>query len=111
MPAEGGQPEFLSKEYEPLAAWSREMRFLYAIRNKDGKRELGKLDWKSGAFQPIVAVPLEWIFVGPLLGTNRLSLAPDGKSLAATIVKTTGDIWILEGFQQPPSLWQRLLSH
>jgi Tol biopolymer transport system component len=110
MPADGGQPEFLSKEYEPLAAWSREMRFLYAIRNRDRKRELGKLDWKSGSFQPIVAVPLEWKFAGPLLGTNRLSLAPDGKSLAATIVKTTGDIWILEGFQQPPSLWRRLMS-
>ena len=111
MPAEGGQPEFLSKEYEPLAAWSREMRFLYAIRNKDGKRELGKLDWKRGAFQPIVGVPLEWGFNGPLLGSSRLSLAPDGKSLATTLAKQTGEIWILEGFQEPPSLWQRLVRH
>jgi hypothetical protein len=111
MPADGGQPEFLGKEYEPLAAWSRDMRFLYVIRNKDGKRELGKLDWKSGVFQPIVAVPLDWQAAGPVLGTSRLSLAPDGKSLATSIVKITGDIWILDGFQQPPSLWQRLMKH
>jgi Tol biopolymer transport system component len=111
IPAEGGQREFLGKEYEPIAAWSREMHFIYAIRDKDGKRELGKLDWKSGAFQPIVAVPLEWTFGPPDLGGERLSLAPDGKSLATTIAKLTGEIWILEGFQEPPTLWQRLMRH
>jgi hypothetical protein len=69
------------------------------------------LDWKSGAFQPITALPLGWTINSDALGSARMSPAPDNKSLATTIVKNTGDIWILEGFQQPPSLWQRLIRH
>jgi serine/threonine protein kinase len=112
MPAtEGASPEFLGREYEPIATWSREMRYIYAIRNANGKRQLGKLDWKSGAFQPLTDIPTEWTINTPRLGAARLSLSPDRKSLAATIVRPAGDIWILEGFQPPPTLWQRLLRH
>jgi hypothetical protein len=85
------------------------MRFIYAIRDADGKRLLGKLDWKGGIFQPLTDIPAEWTINTPLLGGARLSLSPDGKSLAATVIRPTGDIWILEGFQPPPTLWQRLL--
>jgi hypothetical protein len=106
--AEGGPPEFLGKEYEPLALWSREMPYIYAIRNVKGKRELGKLEWKRGVFQPIVDVPQEWFMNTNALGQVRLSLSHDGKSLATTVDKHTGDIWILDGFQPPPGLWQRL---
>jgi serine/threonine protein kinase len=109
--ADGGQREFLSKEYEPMAAWSREMRYIYAIRNANGKRQLGKLDWKSGAFQPLTDIPAEWTINTPRLGGARLSLSPDGTSLAVTVVRPIGDIWILEGFQPPPTLWQRLMRH
>jgi serine/threonine protein kinase len=108
---EGASPEFLGKEYEPLAAWSREMHFIYAIRDANGKRQLGKLDWKSGTFQPLTEIPGDWIINTPLAGAVRLSLSPDGKSLATTIAKRIGDIWILEGFQPPLTLWQRLLRH
>src|SRR5262249_25744937 len=48
--AEGGEPEFLGSEYEPLALWSPDVRYIYAIRNADGKRRLGRLDLKSSAF-------------------------------------------------------------
>jgi len=109
--ADGGQREFLSKEYEPIAAWSREMRYIYAIRNANGKRQLGKLDWRNGAFQPLTEIPAEWTINTPRLGGARLSLSPDGTSLAATVLRPTGDIWILEGFQPPPTLWQRLTRH
>ena len=108
MLADGGPAELLGTEYEPLSVWSREERYIYAIRKANGKRQLGKLDWRSGVFQPIVDVPAEWIFQAMFFPSVGLSLAPDGKSLATTIQKATGDIWILDGFQPPPSLWQRL---
>jgi hypothetical protein len=108
---EGASPEFLGKEYEPLATWSRDMRYIYAIRNANRKRQLGKLDWKSGAFQSLTEIPAEWTINTPVGNAVRLSLSPDGKSLATTVVKRIGDIWILEGFQPPPTLWQRLLRH
>ena len=111
MPSDGGSPEFLGKEYEPLATWSGDMRYIYVIRNADGQRQLGKLDWKSGAFQKLTDIPTEWTINTPRLGGARLSLSPDSKSLAATVARPAGDIWILEGFQPPPTLWQRLLRH
>jgi Tol biopolymer transport system component len=107
----GGQREFLGKEYEPMATWSREMRYIYAIRNANGKRQLGRLDWKSGEFRPLTDIPAEWGINTPRLGGARLSLSPDGTSLAATVLRPTGDIWILDGFQPPPTLWQRLMRH
>jgi hypothetical protein len=90
--------------------WSPDVRYIYAIRNADGKRLLGKLDWKSGVFQPIVDIPMELVFDNRTVGTVRLSLAPDGKSLATTLRKATGDIWLLNGFAPPPTLWQRLFA-
>ncbi len=108
IPADGGPPVFLGTEYEPLATWSRELRFIYAIRRAAGKRELGRLDWQHGAFQPIVDVPKGWFLNVNDFGQVRLSLAPDGKSMATTALRGSGDIWILEGFQLPPNLWQRL---
>jgi hypothetical protein len=48
--AEDGIPEVLGKEYEPIAVWSREMRYIYAIRDAEGKRQLGKLEWQPGTF-------------------------------------------------------------
>jgi hypothetical protein len=35
----------------------------------------------------------------------RGSLAPDGKSFATTVAKTTSDIWILDGFSPPKRRW------
>jgi hypothetical protein len=87
------------------------MCYIYAIRNANGTRQLGKLDWKRGEFQPLTDIPVEWIINTPLLAGVRLSLSSDGKSLATTTGKRIGDIWILEGFQPPPTPWQRLLRH
>ena len=104
-----GTPEFLGKDYEHLAAWSKEMRFIYAIRRANGKRQLGKLDWKSGAFQTIVDIPAELVLDSGLPRSTRLSLSADGKSLATSIQKETGNIWLLDGFSPPPStIWQRV---
>ena len=108
MLVDGGPPELLGTEYEDLAAWSREDRYIYVIRNTGGKRELGRLDWRSGAFQPILEIPADWILATGAVASSGLSLAPDGKSLATTLQKFTGDIWILDGFEPPPTLWQRL---
>jgi Tol biopolymer transport system component len=111
IPAHGaapGTPEFLGKEYEHLAAWSKDIRFIYAIRRANGKRQLGKLDWKSGAFQPIADIPLELVFNTGLPRSNRLSLSADGKSLATTLQKETGNIWLLDGFSPPSTIRQRM---
>ncbi len=107
--AESGVSDvLLGKEYEPIAVWSREMSYIYAIRNAEGKRQLGKLEWQRGAFQPIVDIPREWQINTSELDQVRLSLSSDGKSLVSTVAHNAGDIWLLDGLQPPPNLWQRL---
>jgi hypothetical protein len=108
IPAAGGAAEFLGKEYEPIAAWSRDPRYVYAIRRAGGKRQLGKLEWRAGTFQPILDVPKEWFINTGALSQVRLSLSADGKSLATTVVRHTGDIWLLDGLQAPRNLLERL---
>ena len=108
IPADGGAAEFLGKEYEPIAVWSRDARYIYAIRNAGGKRQLGTLDWRGGAFQPILDVPKQWFINTVAFGQVRLSLWTNGKSLATTIARGTGDLWILNGLQSPPGFFERL---
>jgi hypothetical protein len=39
-------------------------------------------------------------------GTGRLSIAPDGKRLLASVVNARANIWLLEGFQERLSMFQ-----
>ena len=57
IPVDGGETVRLGSEYDQLAAWSKDMAYIYAIRRSDGKRELGRLDWQNKRFQPIVSFP------------------------------------------------------
>jgi hypothetical protein len=84
------------------------MRYVYTFRNSDGRRHLGRIDLSNRQFQPIAELPTEWTPSNRINQTIRLSLSYDGKSLALPVSKPGGDIWLLEGFALPPSLWQRL---
>ena len=108
IPADGGQPKILGNEYERLGAWSRDMRYVYTFRLSDGRRQLVRLDLTSGQFQPIVEMPNDWVPSNRISPTLLLSLSYDGKSLALPVARPSGDIWLLDGFAPPPSLWQRL---
>jgi hypothetical protein len=84
------------------------MRYIYAIRNSEGKRQLGRVDLSNTQFQPLADVPVDWLPGNRINQTIRLSLSHDGKSLALPVSKPGGDIWLLDGFALPPTLWQRL---
>jgi dipeptidyl aminopeptidase/acylaminoacyl peptidase len=108
VPAGGGPPRPLGTEYEAGAAWSRDSNRLYVIRARQGRRELGELTWRSGAFRPITQVPSDFLISNGASWSGRLSLAHDGKSLVTAVSRATGDIWILDGHRPPPAWWERL---
>jgi Tol biopolymer transport system component len=104
-------PDFKQKRklgdgYERVAAWAHDGKRIFAVRDENGKRDLGYVDPASGAFQRIEEVPATLHFSEPIDGA-RFSVAPDGKSLAVSTEWPEGDIWILDGFE-PPSRWWRL---
>jgi hypothetical protein len=110
VPATGGPPRSLGTQYEPLAVWSRDPGRLYVVRAVGGRREIGEVTWRTGAFRRIGWLPADFEISNAMSWGGRLSLSYDGKSLVTAIVQSTGDIWLLEGLRPPRAWWQRLVG-
>jgi serine/threonine protein kinase len=82
-------------------AWSRDSKTIYGLSSNGNPPALSALDVASGnvrtlaeyhvGFQPLQLI--ESVYTG----SNRISLAPDGKSLAAGTATSQADLWILDG--------------
>jgi serine/threonine protein kinase/Tol biopolymer transport system component len=110
VPAGGGPPRSLGTQYEPLAVWSRDPGRLYVVRAAEGRRQIGELTWRTGAFRRIGWLPADFEISNAMSWGGRLSLSYDGTSLVTAIVRSTGDIWLLEGLRPPRAWWQRLVG-
>ena len=81
-------------------AWSRDGKEIYALgRVEGGKWRFGAIDAKSGAERTIYEYGPEVRFATAFNPAFPMSLSPDGKTLATTIVNVRSDIWMLEGFE------------
>ena len=110
VPAEGGPPKLLGGPYEAHAVWSRDSEHLYLIRDSGGRREVGQLNWRTGLFQPLNVLPPDFVITQASQYAGRISLSYDGRALVATVLRATGDIWILDGLQPPKPPWKRIVS-
>jgi hypothetical protein len=77
---------------------------------RGGRRELGELTWRTGAFRPISRIPADFLISNGMSWGGRLSLSHDGKSLVTAVSRETGDIWILGGLRPPQAWWKRLMG-
>ena len=82
-------------------------RFRYnrAVAGKRAQRQLYSVDVKTGADKFLAPVDLP-------ASTDSIagfSVHPDGKRFLTSIAKWPFDIWMMEGFEQPKSLLDRLL--
>lgn len=96
----------------PLAlAWSRDGSQIYAISvASDRRATVSSIDLVTGAAKAIRTFDSDVVFATPVNPGLRASLAADGASLLATVLRTRSDIWMLEGFDQPPGILDRLRS-
>jgi Tol biopolymer transport system component len=88
--------------------WSRDSSILYLAYSKGQNLILSGFDVRSGAERKIVDLGTELRFSYFLIDSALLSEAPDGKSLAGSLLRTSSDIWMLEGVAPPPDFRQRL---
>jgi serine/threonine protein kinase len=102
--ADGKTDLVLSKQKWPLYTWSKDGTRVYAIRSEKRHCVVAAMDVRGGAEKTLAEFDLP---PGASLG-GSLSLSPDGKSLAATLVHVSGDIWLLQGFTTPGGLLRRL---
>jgi serine/threonine protein kinase len=109
--SDGQTTQHLSNTIPLAHGWSKDGAFVYGVKSDDRRRLLlFSIEIRTGHEKtvtdlgpaPIAAVPYQ---TG--IGVRGLSLAPDGKSFAASILRSKSDIWILEGFEAG-GLWARL---
>ena len=81
--------------------FSRDGRTLYAAGREDGRTFLKAIDVASGAVRDIAAHTGDFTLSGGATYRARLSLAPDGRSLATSVAQSHSDLWIMEGYPLP----------
>jgi Tol biopolymer transport system component len=80
-------------------AWSRDGKEIFALGGVEGgKWRFGAIDVKSGTERAIYEYGPDVRFATAFNPAFPMSLSPDGKSLATTIVNVRSDLWFLEGF-------------
>jgi len=102
---DGKQTRVLRSRAFRAVTWSRDGATLYGLDGSDGQRIIA-VNIGTGAEREVAKVAGTQLFAIWVPGW-KMSLSPDGKSLAATAVRLGGDIWLMENFE-PPSLWQRI---
>jgi TolB protein len=84
-------------------AWSRDNSTLYTVRNADrGGSEIVALNVSTGEVHVLHAITTPGLSVDTLVSPGqRFSLAADGKSFLATVLRSRTDLWILDDFASP----------
>jgi eukaryotic-like serine/threonine-protein kinase len=102
--ADGKGDRVLNKRKWPLYIWSKDGARVYAIRSEKRRYQVCSIELESGTERILSEFDLP---PGSRL-TGELSVSPDGKSLATTLQRTSGDIWLLRNFHTPGGLLHRL---
>jgi len=96
---DGAKKRLLVEDSWHAFAWSKDGKTLYAIRSDEGLRIAAvRIDVGTGEERIVadlgIAPPTDHPFQG-------LSVAPDEKSMATSVVRLRGDLWIFEGWPAP----------
>jgi serine/threonine protein kinase len=105
---DGKQKRVLRSPAFSAVVWSHDGATLYGLDGGDSQQRIVAVSVATGQEREVAKVP-----PGVQLGSVwipgwKMSLSPDSKSVAATAVRQTGDIWLMENFETPP-WWRGLL--
>jgi Tol biopolymer transport system component len=88
--------------------WSRDGSTIYGMDESGPRERIVAFDVATRKEREVATVPAGLALLPLWFPGQRMSLAPDGKSLATTAIKQSGDVWLLEHFE-PVSFWRHLL--
>ncbi len=103
----GKKTRFLPGESAPLA-WSRDGKIIYQVRGTS-RCMVVALDVTTGR-ERVIRGPNDPCPASPLSPGLRVTLAPDGKSLAWAVSHPRSELWILDGLRTPRPWFLRLLG-
>ena len=87
-------------------AFSREGDVIYAVGKEQGRSFLKSVKVADGTVRRIADYGTEVTLSGGATYQMRLSVYPDGKSLATSALSTRSDLWIVEGYPLPRAWWK-----
>jgi hypothetical protein len=94
---DGKERRLLTKVISSALLWSRDGAILYVITGRYDAERLVGLDVRTGSAKIIRAFGDEFYFGTPY-GSQRLTLAPGGRTFSATVLHKRTDLWLLQGF-------------
>ncbi len=103
---DGQRHRTLPKLHSSAIAFSRDGKTLYAAGREESRTFVKAIDIASASVRDIAQHIGALIISGGATYQARLSLSPDGHSLATSAVDTREDIWLLEGYPRPRPWWQ-----
>jgi serine/threonine protein kinase len=86
-------------------AFSHDGRTLFLVGREKGRSFLRAVDVAAGTVRKIADYGTDLTISGGRQFDTRLSVAPDGKSLATSVVTTKSELWLLEGYPLPRPWW------
>ena len=105
---DGTRTRLLSEETWMAHTWSGDGSLIYGIKVDDELHLiLAAIDTETGDEKFLADLGRSAPTITPVRG---LSMAPDGKSLATSVMRLKGDLWVLEGFNERRTLFDRLLA-
>jgi serine/threonine protein kinase len=95
---DGQKQKTLTVAGSSAIAFSKDGKTLYAAGHDSGKTFLKAIAMDSGAVRDIATHTGDMMISGGATYRARLSLSPDGKSLATSAADRKSDLWLLEGY-------------
>jgi eukaryotic-like serine/threonine-protein kinase len=103
---DGTRHRTLPKLNSSAIAFSRDGKIIYAAGRDDARTFVKAIEISTGAVRDIAQHAGALTISGGATYQARLSLSPDGHSLATSAMETRQDIWLLEGYPRPRPWWQ-----
>jgi hypothetical protein len=86
--------------------FSRDGDWIYAVGKEHGRSFLKSAKVADGTVRNIADYGSDLTVSGSSTYQTRLSMHPDGKSLATSSVTTKSDLWLVEGYPLPRPWWK-----
>ncbi len=103
---DGTKSKMLPPVHSAALAFARDGETIYAVGKEHGSSFLKSVKLADGAVRNIADYGPDLTISGGSTYQTRLSLYPDGKSLATSAVTTKSDLWLVEGYPLPRPWWK-----
>jgi Tol biopolymer transport system component len=108
--ADGKVDRLLSRNNWLSRVWSKDGKLIYGVRFIDRRYSIMAFDTRTNSERELfkLGTSSEPVRLGSprLIASGDIALHPHGRSLLATLAKSKGDIWLLEGFWQRAGIFQ-----